>query len=43
MSFKNERKKLFDEISVHVKDRDISLIKAMLMISTEDEEFIYYN
>lgn len=43
MSFENERKKFFDEIYVHVKDRDISLIKAMLMIPTKDEEFIYYN
>jgi len=40
---KNARKKFCDEISFRVKDRDISLAKAMLLIASEDEAFMSYN
>lgn len=40
---KNARKKFCDEISFGVKDREISLAKAMLLIAVEDEAFMSYN
>eukprot|EP01018_Ginkgo_biloba_P001814 Gb_38781 [translate_table: standard] len=40
---KNARKMFCDEVSFRVKDRDVSLAKAMLLIAAEDEAYMSLN